>query len=273
MITPLLILAAMLAAGDPAPMRPPAVPLVTHDPYFSIWSMSDNLTDSPTKHWTGTDQPLNGLARIDGTTYRFMGDQPRGMAPLKQVAFELTPTRTNYSFEGAGIHLGLTFLTPALPRDLDVLSRPVTYVSFEARSMDGKEHEVAVDFDASPLIATNTPEQKVGLVAGASGWGTGGAAGRHRTDQPVLEKSGDNLRIDWGYFYLAVRRAMKRERACRRAIRRGRASLQIRDDCRKRDELEPVEKVWSSHAVAFGFVRFGASWECSGFIAISDGGV
>jgi hypothetical protein len=183
-------------------MRPPAVPLVAHDPYFSIWSTTDLLTASSTKHWTGTDQPLNGLVRIDGATFRFLGDQPRGVTALKQVGLELTPTRTIYRFEGSGVRLGLTFLTPALPRDLDVLSRPVTYVSFEARSIDGGEHDVTVDFSASSLIALNTPEQKVSWSRVKLGGIDALRAGS--SEQPVLEKSGDLLRIDWGYLYLAA---------------------------------------------------------------------
>ena len=197
--------AVLCLAASAATLRPPATPLVAHDPYFSVWSTADRLTDEVTKHWTGSEQPMTGLVRIDGQPFRFMGPPMRN-APLAQamdqVARELTPTRTIYGFEAGGIRLDLTFMTPALPDDLDILSRPVTYLTWEARSTDGKPHAVTLYFDCSSLLAVNTPDQRVAWsrmrLPGMQALRAGSA------DQPVLAKSGDNLRIDWGYLYLAV---------------------------------------------------------------------
>ena len=46
---------------------------------------------------------------------------------LEQVSLEVLPTHTNYVFEGVGVRVKLTFLTPALPQDLDILVRSALY--------------------------------------------------------------------------------------------------------------------------------------------------
>lgn len=184
-------------------VRYPAYPLVVHDPYFSIWSRSDRLTDSYPCHWTGENQTIAGLIRIDGKAFCFLSKVPEAPA-LKQKSVRVLPTRTIYTFEEAGIRFTLTFLTPALPHRLKVLARPITYVCFDAESMDGKPHELEIYFDADGAIAVNTPSDEIVwsryqhpeldlMCAGSA-------------DQKILAKSGDNLRIDWGYLYLGVPR-------------------------------------------------------------------
>ena len=50
---------------ESAPLRAPAVPLIVHDPYFSIWSLQDELTKEWPRHWTGIAYGISGLLRID----------------------------------------------------------------------------------------------------------------------------------------------------------------------------------------------------------------
>jgi len=201
-----LFLATMGAAvaAHAETFRPPSVPLVACDPYFSIWSPADKLTDTATTHWTGKQQRMTSMVRIDGKTFRLMGAEPSTVPALPQSGLQVLPTRTIYTFAGAGITLTLTFMTAALPEDLDVLSRPVTYVTWEAQSADTQKHNVSVYFDASSEIAVNHPDQPVTFqnadVSGIQAWRVG------TVEQGILKKKGDDIRIDWGYFYVAMAR-------------------------------------------------------------------
>ncbi|HWJ26023.1 MAG TPA: DUF4965 domain-containing protein [Flavisolibacter sp.] len=333
--------------------KAPAYPLITHDPYFSIWSATDQLTASSTRHWTGTDQPLNGIIKVDGKMYRFMGNNSKaytvllptteekdyqiqytetepsngwmessfsdqswkkGAAPfgddesraktkwkskdlwvrrtfevhsksLDKVYLKLnhddnvevfingqevyhakgwtnkfvylpipnaasvlkqgrnvmaihvantaggawldagivqesklkpendmmtatqnnvtvSATQTFYQFRAGPIDLDLRFTSPLLMNDLNLLSRPVSYIQYKVASNDRKSHDVQVYFGASSRIAVNVPSQEV--TASQYNYEHLGILKAGTKDQPVLAKKGDDLRIDWGYMYVAV---------------------------------------------------------------------
>jgi hypothetical protein len=196
------VTALVVASAAAKDLRPPAVPLVTCDPYFSVWSMADRLTDDVTRHWTGTPHPLGGLVRIDGKAFRIIGNDPRQMPAMEQRSVQVLPTRTIYEFEAAGVGITLTFMTPALAHDLDLLSRPVTYITWTVQSKDGQSHAVSLYFDASALLTVNTPDQEV--VASRYRLGKLTVLRVGSQDQPVLKKAGDDLRIDWGFLYLVA---------------------------------------------------------------------
>jgi len=197
-----LFSAGIAAVANAELLRPPSVPLVACDPYFSIWSPADRLTDADTTHWTGKPHRLASLVRIDGESFRLMGSTPANIPALPQTHLEVLPTRTIYTFSGAGIDLTLTFMNADLPEDLDVLSRPVTYVTWEAKSADAKKHTISVYFDARSEIAVNRADQPVAFqnadASGIAAWRVGSV------EQPILRKRGDDIRIDWGYFYVAM---------------------------------------------------------------------
>jgi hypothetical protein len=193
-----------VAAQQNAPdsLRAPATPLIVHDPYFSIWSMSNRLTDGPTRHWTGVSQPINGIIRVDGKSYRYLGNADDSIPALDESHREITPTRTIVTLANSQIELQLCFFTPAFPDDIRVMARPVTYLTWTIQSRDGNAHDVTLYLDVSGNVATNLPNEAVI-------WSRGHIKGLQllrigSQKQTVLEQSGDNLRINWGNFYLGV---------------------------------------------------------------------
>ncbi|MES1219379.1 MAG: DUF5127 domain-containing protein, partial [Bacteroidota bacterium] len=334
--------------------KAPAYPLLVHNPYFSIWSFTDELNASTTKHWTGANQSLIGLIKVDGKVYRFLGEEEKQMrtiiatadeknydckytedapangwedlsfddgkwktatAPFgddesnaktlwrskniwmrrtfvlneipaqklflkmhhddnvqvyldgekiydcicwndkpqyfaindaiksklhkgknvlaihcenteggawldaglsvempppatmnilmaQQKSADMNATQTIYRFACGGVDLSVVFTSPLLINDLDILSRPVSYVSFKTRSNDGKVHDAQIYFGTSTDLAVNLPSQEVTTQQYVSGGLSILKAGT--VAQPVLQKKGDDIRIDWGYVYVAA---------------------------------------------------------------------
>ena len=130
-----------------------------------------------------------------------MGKEPGAAPVLPQIGLEVLPTRTIYTFEGAGVRLSLTFMTAALPDDLMIYSRPVTYVTWELNATDGKDHDIGLTFETTGEPAVNVASQEVVSMTEEQGDLVAAIVGSR--EQPVLAKKGDNLRIDWGYLYVA----------------------------------------------------------------------
>ncbi|MDR1723971.1 MAG: DUF4965 domain-containing protein [Tannerella sp.] len=336
-------------------LRAPAYPLVTVDPYTSVWAFNDNLYDDNVRHWTGKEQPLVGALRVDGKVYRFMGIEKPVLEVIAPISYEgswtgkytftepqkgweqpvfddrkwaeseaafgtpeevnvktqwltkdiwvrrvitgipesklflkyshdddfelyingikvlntgykwthdswlelpddvrksitdgtaviaahcnnrtggalvdfglyyekdlvkhlattaiqrevdVQATQTRYVFDCGSVNLTLTFTAPLLLNDLDLVSRPINYISYEIISNDGAAHQTEIYFEASPSLALNSPQQhskaegfeKEGLIYVKTG----------NVEQKPLNKKGDDVRIDWGWFLLGADKA------------------------------------------------------------------
>ncbi|MDD4970863.1 MAG: DUF4965 domain-containing protein [Paludibacter sp.] len=119
-----------------------------------------------------------------------------------QKSVEVQATQTHYVFACGNVDLKLTFTAPLFMDNLNLLSRPVNYISYAVNSTDGKSHKVQLYFEASPRWSLDQAHQEsvsesfelnhlVYLKTGSK-------------TQNILGKKGDDVRIDWGYFYLAA---------------------------------------------------------------------
>ena len=208
--------------------RPTAIPLMTTDPFFSIWSFADRLTDDSPRHWTGRRQSMLGVLTVDGVPYRFMGQTDPfesyfadGPA-LKQTSVTVNPTSTVYTFAHPLCDLTVTFLTPLLCDRPEVMSRPVSYVFYKIVPVE-EGHTFEMYIDAScDLCGDEKGQNFVHHVENGHAWI--GAA-----EQNVLNESGDDVRIGWGYLHLVHPNAEVSTRNCRTAFFRKRVSQRTKD--------------------------------------------
>ena len=177
--------------------RPAAVPLITVDPFFSVWSCNDALYASPTEHWSGKPCPLLAGVYIDNAFHSVAGFDPDGKLLKRRIyqrSVEVTPTSSIYNFENEWVKLELTFTTPLLLDRLDILTRPVSYVSYKLTPKCDKPMRFV--FGISARACVDTKDQNVEIKK------TDYSLAMGNVNQNPLAQSGDNVMIDWGYLHV-----------------------------------------------------------------------
>ena len=137
-----------------------------------------------------------------GLSYTKKQSLPSVLMAAKQTGLSLLPTQTIYHFECGPVTATLTFTSPLLMDDLKLMSTPISYINYSVKSNDGKQHQVKAYFGASTNIAVHHPSQQVSATTYIANNLHIAKAGT--VEQPVLQRKGDDVRIDWGHMYVAT---------------------------------------------------------------------
>ena len=174
-----------------------SVPLITHDPFTSIWSSADHLYDKDTVHWCGAPQTIKGDLIVDGVRYAFLGDSKMHRR-IPQKSIDVTATATEYVFENDAVTLKCRFTSPLLLDDMVLVSRPCTYIDIEVEKKNASK--VELDFGVYADVVRQDKSALVGFDGTRSDYSY---TFMGRAVQQPLRGSDDGITIDWGYVYLA----------------------------------------------------------------------
>ncbi len=180
----------------------PMIPLITIDPYFSVWC-KDRLNGEVSQHWTNSPNTILGTVTVDGETFCFWG-KTDDIPYMDQTVVDIDAMSTTFVFENEKIQLTAKFTSPLLVTDLYLCSRPVAYLRLSCRVKDAREHQVFVKISVTEELVLNKAGEGRALSRGVDLDGLSAICMGNGV-QNVLWRSGDNVRIDWGYFYLAVK--------------------------------------------------------------------
>lgn len=180
-------------------MRYPAYPLITIDPYVSLWSCSDQLNDDNTRLWFGKEKPIHGVLHIDGEHLRFMGagdalyGTPLRCLPQKSVEFE--PLFTRYTFANSRVQLTVEFWSPAIITDVQLMSTPCSFIDYSIKVLDGRAHDISIELYVDSAMCGHDDSDVTGDTRDCEGYSVA-RFGKRR--QNPLHERGDGVDIDWG---------------------------------------------------------------------------
>lgn len=144
-----------------------------------------------------------GTAHLDVSLVENIYQTEQYEMTAQQLYADVQAMNTHYGFTCGPVELSVSFLAPLFLDNLDLVSRPVNYMSYEVKSLDGAKHDVKVMVEATPAWAVNIfgNEDTVSETYSQNGLVYLKAA---TVKQDVLGKAGDDDRINWGAFYMAA---------------------------------------------------------------------
>lgn len=144
---------------------------------------------------------ITGYAYLDFGLSVEVNVEPEFTETAIQKSVEALPTQTIYTFICGPVDLELTFTAPLLMDNLELLSRPVNYLTYDIRSNDDDSHAVDFYLEAGTSWALNIFNQKSVSETFETNELLYLKTGSKR--QHILGRRGDDVRIDWGHFYLS----------------------------------------------------------------------
>ena len=142
-----------------------------------------------------------GGAYVDFGLYKEKADAVKFDTKAVQTKIDVLATSSYYTFECGPVALDVVFTAPQLIDDLDLLSTPINYISYNVRSLDKKEHDVQIYIETTPELSINEKDQATTAKVFSKNGIAYVKAGT--IEQPICGKKGDGICIDWGYAYLA----------------------------------------------------------------------
>lgn len=142
----------------------------------------------------------NGGAYIDFGLYENVMTDSDAMQMATQNSVNVMATSSYYNFTCGPVNLDVVFTAPMLIDDLDLISTPINYVSYQVTSTDGRKHDVqfylatsaqlTVNEMGQPTLSETVTENGVKYLKAGS------------EEQNILGRTGDLISIDWGYLYI-----------------------------------------------------------------------